>query len=81
MKRVVAIVAICGALAGCMAPAVQGNRVGVGWTGQGWYHPDKSPQEMVMDLNQCKAQAWGPRVMDSIMVEMYCMQGKGYAWQ
>lgn len=74
-------------LIGC-APAIQGQKVGVGWTGQGWYHHNKSQQEMWQDYNACKAQCFqssmkpiGAAVVDSAVCETYCMQGKGYVWQ
>lgn len=69
-------------IVGCVSPYANGNRVGTGWTGQGWYQEGKTPEQMNSDYFSCKAQAMNARDMaDQTLSEMYCMQSKGYRWQ
>lgn len=80
MKRLFILILFLFFISSC-APVIQGGHAKY-WTGQGWYHPNKTDQEVWQDINQCQAQSMTARGdANQTLVEIYCMQGKGYIWK
>ena len=50
--------------------------------GGGWYHPDKTRQEMDRDYQECHSVACNaPSTYNPTTVETHCMCGRGYVWK
>jgi hypothetical protein len=66
---VVLLLCICGC-----RPVVQDDTIHY-WTGTGWYHEQKTPEEMMKDLDDCETLA---RQKDDPFLKKECMMDRGY---
>lgn len=52
------------------------------WTGEGWYHPDKTQKEVQKDFYECIEKAYkSGKLYTNMITETNCMKANGYAWK
>ena len=52
------------------------------WTGESWYHPDKSQKETQQDYYECIEEACkAGKLYINLITETNCMTAHGYVWR
>jgi hypothetical protein len=79
MKVLISLLAIV--FLGSCGHSFTNNKVAL-WTGEGWYHPNKSKMEAQIDFYECIEEAYNAgKLYTNMIAETNCMKANGYVWK